>query len=263
MNRLFCGILLALSALLIGSGLLFRSGRGDFRLESSPSPTELPLNERFDETMVTTELDLPSSAWYSLQVGAYENEESALQLAQQFRKRGAAGYLWHDGRFRVLAAVYLSRDDAQTVRDQLREQHSIDSYIYPIEFPSVKLRVSGMQGQLEILKAAFGHVNALAKELHEVSNALDRQELSADEALEKLNALQVQMDLVALRLKQRFVPPVPEVVQSMIVCFEEYSEFVSKLSETEAMVALGMKLKYQTISVLWDLKKIYMALSYT
>jgi len=186
-----------------------------------------------------------------------------LQLAQQFRKRGAAGYLWHDGRFRVLAAVYLSRDDAQTVRDQLREQHSIDSYIYPIEFPSVKLRVSGMQGQLEILKAAFGHVNALAKELHEVSNALDRQELSADEALEKLNALQVQMDLVALRLKQRFVPPVPEVVQSMIVCFEEYSEFVSKLSETEAMVALGMKLKYQTISVLWDLKKIYMALSYT
>lgn len=115
-------LLLFLSAVVVISGVVSRGG--DLTIEPAATATPIPTDAYFDETVEEREITLPSATWYALQLGAFESETAAQELGQQFVKRGAAGYVWHDGRYRTLAAVYPSLEDAQAVREQLSEAHS-------------------------------------------------------------------------------------------------------------------------------------------
>ena len=209
------------------------------------------------------EITLPSATWYALQLGAFESETAAQELGQQFVKRGAAGYVWHDGRYRTLAAVYPSREDAQAVREQLSEAHSVDSYLYQIDLPALHLLMKGMKGQLDILEAAFAHANDLVANLQEASVAMDRQEMSGEEAAQLLNGLGEQVSTVSLRLQQRFSAPRHQTVEGLIACFEDYASFLETLDAADSDATFSMKLKRQTLSTLNHLKGVYDALGNT
>ena len=262
-SRLVSGALLALAAVIVFSGLISRGEFSGFDLQPVPKPTAVPLEEFFDETQSETLVELSEKTWYALQVGVFENEESAKQSGQAFQKRGAAGYLWQDGRYRVLAAAYPAQEDAQQVREQLREQHNIDSYLYAIQYPAVSMRLKGMKGQIEILEAAFGHAGDLALQLHLLSVEMDRQEISADEAAARIAGLRDQVELVSLRLAQRFASPVHETVHALTGCFEDFIQFSDSLPVGESTVALGMKLKYQLFATLQQMQKVYQTLNHT
>lgn len=262
-NRFVSGILIALTLMVLMTGLLSRSSTSDFRLEQVPEQTEISLEEEFDETPAETVIELPEHTWFALQTGAFENEEAARQSALTFQKRGAAGYLWEDGRYRVLAAVYSTQEDARYVRQQLQDQHQIDSYLYTISFPAISLRVKGMQGQMDILQAAFVHVHELAAQLQQISVEMDRQERSVQEALSQMQAMRTQLEIVSLRLRQRFASPVPQTVNALLKCFEDYFAFSEEIAATESAASLGMKLKYRTFATLWNIQEIYQTLNHT
>ncbi|MCI5957339.1 MAG: SPOR domain-containing protein [Clostridiales bacterium] len=255
-------LLLFLSAVVVLSGLVWREG-GDLSIEVEPSPTPIPTDAYFDETPQQREVTLPGSTWFALQLGAFESEKAASELAQQFMRRGAAGYVWRDGRYRTLAAVYPSREDAQNVRRQLDMDHEVDSYLYQIDLPALHVRLSGMKGQLDILEAAFIHANDLIAGLQGVSLALDRQECGEEEARETLSGLKNQVEAVSLRLKQRFVQPRHATVEGLIDCFDGYAAFFQGLEPGESSVALGARLKYETLACLNELKSVYDALGNT
>ena len=262
-NRMFCVGMLAVAALVVLSGLLSGNTGDDFDLLKIRHETSEPFADHFDETRTETVVDLPAYSWYALQTGVFEDEASARQSSLAFQKRGAAGYLWHDGRYRVLASAYPQREDAQLVREQLREQHNIDSYLYAIEFPAVSLRLSGMQGQIDILQAAFGHAADLAEQIQKISVELDRQEISADDAAKRIASLNTQMREAAIRLGQRFASPVPETVQALMECFDGYAGFAETVSAGENAALLGMKLKYQLFETLQHIQKVYLTLNHT
>ncbi len=256
-------VLLGVSGILFITGLVSRTEKTNFSLVMKASQTPIPMDEFFDETPASITVELPADTWYALQVGVFESEESAHQAAQVFQARGAAGYIWHDGRYRVLAAVYPSKEDAQIVREQLKERHSIDTYLYPIEYPSVHMRLTGMQGQLEILEASFEHAKDIAVQLQQQSVAIDRQEISGFDAKKKLDAITAQADIVALRLEQRFPKPVHSTVQALIECFTDYSSFALEFTGEESAVEVGIRLKYQTFVTLQKILDVYQTLSQT
>jgi len=262
-SRLVSIVLVAATVLVVISGIFSGERSDGFSLSKLPQQTAVPLDETFDETMTETIVELPAKTWYALQVGVFENEESAMQSSLAFQKRGAAGYLWQDGRYRVLAAAYPARDDAQQVREQLRDQHNIDSYLYTVEFPAVSMRLTGMQGQVEILQAAFVHINDLAQQIQLLSVQMDRHELSVSETAEQVHAMASQMDLVTLRLEQRFSEPAPSVVQALTECMKDYSRFAGTVSPLESAASLGMKLKYQLFVTLEHIQNVYQLLNHT
>lgn len=262
-NGWLSGLLLFLSAIVILSGLVWRGGETELSIEPEATSSPIPLSESFDETPSQAEITLPGSEWYALQLGAFENETAAVELGEKYTRRGAAGYVWLDGRYRTLAAVYTLREDAQTVRRQLSEKHEVETYLYQISLPSIKLRLSGMKGQLEILEAAFMHAEDLVHSLVKMSSAMDRQEMSVPEAIEALHGIGDQLQMVSLRLQQRFTSPRHRTVSSLIGYFEDYSGFITRLDPDESAVNVGTKLKYQTFSSLELLKQIYDSLSNT
>ena len=243
-------LLLFLSLVIILSGL-FTKGRDEPVIEPIADATPAPLTDSFDETRATREITLPEGKWYALQLGAFENEKSAKEQADLFRKRGAAGYLWQDDRFRVLAAVYPMKEDAQRVREQLRENHAVDSYLFEITLPQLKLRLSGMNGQLDILEAAFIHAEDTIAALQTLSVTLDRQEISNEKAMEQLRIRLEQLEQVSARLSQRFVSPRNSVVEQLIAFFDDYGNFVKQLDPAFTNAELSVAVKYQTLRSLW------------
>lgn len=254
---LFSYLLLFLSAVVIMSGIVWRNDTDGIHIEAIPEATAIPLDEAFDETIEERELSLPAATWFALQLGAFENEQAAHEMAEQFMRRGAAGYVWEDGRYRTLAALYSNKEDAQRIREQLELKHAIESYLYQIDLPAVGLRVRGMRGQLEILEAAFVHSHDLIVQLQEAGVSMDRQEMNAEEVRQELASLQEQIRLVSLRMKQRFTSPRHPVVDGMLACLDDYIEFCSTMDTEESAVQLGMRIKKQTLHSLRMLKDIY------
>jgi len=106
-------------------------------------------------------------------------------------------------------------------------------------------------------------IDKVMVELQQLSVDMDRQQITAMEMLESLQALQTQLEIVALRLRQRFAAPVPETVKTLLDCFDGYSAFVKTLSSEESGASLGMKLKYHTFETLWNIQSVYQTLSHT
>jgi len=262
-GNLLSRAVLILTALIVLSGIWSGTRTGHLAIDAVPSQTPVPLDEAFDETMIEAQIELPSSSWFALQLGAFDNEDAAFETAQQYAKRGAAGYVWHDGRYRALAAVYPSRDDAQLVRQQLETQHAVDTYLYPIELSPLKLKIKGMRGQLEILEAAFLHAGDLIAGLQELSITMDRREMNVQEVAERLESLKAQTSLVALRLRQRFTSPRHSTVEALAALFDDYSAFCETLGDHGSAVGMTAAVKHQTFAALHALKQIYDGLSHT
>jgi len=250
-------LMLFLSAVVILSGLIWPGNPQKLTVEPIPSTSPIPLDDLFDDTVEQREIVLPDSVWYALQLGAFEEQQAAHEMSELFSRRGAAGYVWQDDRYRALAAVYPIREDAQSVRTQLKEKHEVDTYLFEIALPAVRLKLSGMKGQLDILEAAFLHGNDLVAELQKLCVKLDRQEISVSEAMDHIASLKHQLDEVALRIQQRFTKPYHPAVEGMLAFMNDFVRFASTADENSSEVSFGTKLKNQTFSSLYLLKKVY------
>ncbi|MEA5016692.1 MAG: SPOR domain-containing protein [Candidatus Limiplasma sp.] len=256
-------LLLFLSATVLLSGFFWRGTGEDVHLSLVATPTPIPTDAVFDETMESREMTLPAVTWYALQLGAFDNEELAAKLAQTYQARGAAGYVWQDTRYRALAALYPTKEDIQAVRSQLSTKHYIETYSYEIGLPPLKLRMRGMKGQLDIIEAGFVHGQDLVEQLQGLSILMDQREVSAAEAMDRLKALGGQMETVSLRLQERFTPPRHQAVQGLLDCFAQYTGFCDGLDAGDNSVELATQVKYQAIAALDALKKIYDGLAST
>lgn len=262
-GKWFNYILLFLSVVLLLSGLLWRGGGDGVELNVAGTPTPIPTDAAFDETVETREMTLPSRTWYALQLGAFENEQSAAELAKTFEARGAAGYVWKDTRYRALAALYPTQADIQQVRTQLSGKYGIDSYTYEVSLPTLTLRMTGMRGQLDILEAGFLHADDLVSQLQKLSILMDRQEVNAEEAIQQLGGLRSQMETVSLRLSQRFGSPRHGAVQGLIDLFDSFAVFTKGVQTGASAVELATDIKYQALDTLYRLKTIYDGLGNT
>ena len=254
-------LILFVSAMLVAAGLLDRQAlrQRDLRVEAAATAAPTPLSEAYDDTPEQRELRLPEVSWYAIQLAAFDNAEGARAVAEGYQARGAAGYVYEDTRFRVLAALYPTREDAQSVRDQLRAQHALETYVTPIELSGVTLRLTGARGQLDVLEGALGKQSEMISVLQSLSLLLDRQELTHEELIMALAPSREALGTLRLRLQQRFVPPRHAAVEKLMESFASLESFAAALEgDAQAAVAtMAAAVKHQAFSMLDDLKEIY------
>ncbi len=250
-KRILTGVLLFVSCLLILSGLL-RDGTGGLKVEVKITPTPTVIGKTFDETMTTRQISIPQRSWYAIQLGVFDSEASARAQADSFVARGAAGYVLKDSRFRVLAALYSTRDEAQTVRQQLQTQHKIDSYVYEVSLPEILLNVEGMAGQLDVLEAGMQFLNTALEKFCQSSISMDRQDQSVEQELTKLAEIASQADTLANVLKVRFTSVKSTVVDNLVAQLSEITNATKAVAEASqrGTVAMAAQMKYQTLTLL-------------
>ena len=206
----------------------------------SPAPTLSQAESQGDSRTVT----LPGKSWFSLQLGAFENEESAREVAESFRARGAGGLIAHQGNYRVLAAAYESRAQAQTVQQQLRSQHGVEAYIYEINRGEITLKISGQKAQLTALTDAYDALFQAEAQLSALSQGIDRGETGKDAALAALASQRETLSVFQDRLLSLFGENAHVAVgeiRQLLIRLE--AEIASALG-ADSMLALGSQIKY-------------------
>lgn len=252
--------LLFLSAMLIVTGLVGRGrGNGEMAIDVMDTPAPTHGLSAYDETPDTREIVIPQTIWYAVQLGVFENEQSANEQAKDYQARGAAGYVYKDSRYRVLAALYESKEDVSFVREQLRVSHSLDTYAFDITMPELTLRLSGAKGQLDALETGYHVLSDLVTQLARKALLIDRQELNRSELLEAF--AQTRSDLAALseQIILRFQTPRHKAVDGLIAAYAQFEDFAQSLEKTGdvSLVRLAAITKHQAFTLLDALRGVY------
>ena len=204
------------------------------------SPTRPPEETRAEERTLT----LPSHTWYALQLGAFDSLESAQSLAASFQSRGAAGFLLRQEKYRVLAAAYLTRTEAQAVVSQLKNQHNVEAVVTEIVQPEVTLRLSGQRGQLTALSDACDALDHLSEHLGVLSSALDQKTMSGSQILSAILSERDTVQALSAQLTDWFGSSMPAQVSGVKTLLDDLARSLDACLSASGNTALGAAIKY-------------------
>lgn len=234
------GVVVLLLAALLLAGAAYMVKEKQIPVFAAPSPTLTPAESRQETRTIT----LPAATWYALQLGVFEQESAAKSLAESYQGRGAAGYIDDGEHYRVLAAAYETRADAQAVQQQLHDVHGVDAYIGEISRPAVTIRLTGQAAQLTALRDAYDLMDQAAAQLSALSRGLDGQEKRREDILPQLSSLLETVRTLTERLERLFGEAPHRAVAEMQSMLRALSDALSDALNAKSDVRLGAKIKY-------------------
>ena len=255
---------LLLCALIIGASSLVRKKMGvplTFSLmpqaTSAPKASEAP---KEDVTYGSLDITLTDRSWYALQLGAFTQENAAYQLSQEFIPRGAAGYVCHEADiFRVYAAAYPTRAEAQSVQTRLNEQ-GVTTYIQPCNEASVTLRATGTHTQLNAVSDIFSYLDTLSLKFFTLSSQLDKSEISTTDAFSALMSEGTTCRALADALSSAFTKEFPASAQQLHDLLTLIAQECESSQNSQSAARIGAALKRCQLSVIVGLKNLFSAL---
>lgn len=203
---------------LVGIALAVLLGRRPSLIaERIAQPTATPITAQYDQTIETREVTLGAETWYAIQTGVFSTSEAAQEKASAYTERGAPGTVVQDGeKWRVFIACYGSEADATAVRQRLGTNQRVETYLYRWTCPELRLRLTGMAGQLDVVEAGFALVRQSAEALRDAATQLDAGELTTAEAAQAVGDMDSRITLWAQTARARFGKAVPEIVQGLL-----------------------------------------------
>ena len=203
---------------LVGIALAVLLGRRPSLIaERIALPTATPITAQFDQTIETREVTLGAETWYAIQTGVFSTPEAAQEKASAYTERGAPGTVVQDGeKWRVFIACYGSEADATAVRQRLGTNQRVETYLYRWTCPELRLRLTGMAGQLDVVEAGFALVRQSAEALRDAATQLDAGELTTAEAAQAVGEMDSRITLWAQTARARFGKAMPEIVQGLL-----------------------------------------------
>ncbi len=215
---------------------------GIWQSSTKQTPESAPREER---TFI-----LPGHTWYALQLGAFDSADAAESLAASYRNRGAAGYVRVQGQYRVLAAAYAARADAQAVITQLRTQHQVDAVLTEIIQPEVTLLLTGRPDQLTALSDAYDALEQLTVQLAALSDSVDRGKTDRQTALDALRSHKETLTALKYRLDAQFSESMPGTVKDAADMLDALTLSLDDAMAAQGTAALGARLKYAQLQCL-------------
>ena len=128
--------------------------------------------------------DVP--VYYAVDLGSYPDITTAREAAELFRQQGAGGFLIKDSEYHIIAAVYKERSEAETIVAKLIN-NGLRGSVYEIEGDDINYKKFGEIG-IEI-ETAIDWCGELYSRMYQLSNSLDKEEITENEAKITLSAL--------------------------------------------------------------------------
>lgn len=241
--------------LIAGGAILYAWGDSpvEFAAERLERITAGTLTEAFDRTADTREVTLLEEAWYAIQTGIFSSADAAADKAEAYTARGAPGVVVRDGeKWRVFIACYGTEADASSVRTRLQERQEVDTYLYTWRCPSLRLRLTGMAGQLDAVEAGFTLMTTVPAALRDAAIDLDAAQLTTAETLAQVSALEGQISLWEKTIRGRFDGKLPELVKSMMAVMDGWSDRYETLQAAADATALSAALKAESMGMYAD-----------
>lgn len=246
--------LLGIAAVMVLVVLLWRGGQAAFVTDYIGLPGPTPLESAFDRTVETREVTLNAETWYAIQTGVFSTQEAAVQKADAYTQRGAPGTVVRQGeKWRVFIACYGTEEEAAAVRTRLESNQKVDTYLYAWECPEVRLRLSGMAGQLDAAEAGFTLLTTTAATLRDTAMELDAAQLTNQEVMASARALDDQIALWEDTVRSRFGKSAPALVEGMMTITGGWDARYAALTAAQDATALSAALKAQAMGMFDDI----------
>lgn len=252
-----------LLALALAAGVAVWRRPQMLRAEGIAPPSPTPVTSAFDRSVVTREVELPSDVWYTIQTGVFSAREAAVEKAAAYADRGAPGTVVEDGgKWRVFIASYGREEDAAAVRERLGSLQRVETYLYAWTCPSLRLRLSGMAGQLDVAEAGLTLLSGAGAILRDAAGLLDAAQVTTAEALRTVEELDGQITLWAETARDRFGRQQPELVQQLLNIAQGWKTRCLALREAAGTPeALSAALKTQGMQMYDEMIRLRSALS--
>jgi len=216
---------------------------------STPVPLPQPTATASDNT-----LTLERQSWYAVQLGAYDTQALALEMADSYRGRGAAGYVVQDGLYRVLAAAFPVREEADSVLAQLQQQEGFDTAIlYRLSAEEVILQVVATPIQASALAQGYALLPEMIRELSRLSLALDRETMDASAVraaagtnLTRIRQLLTTMDLSLAGANNAIVTGLTDLLTASASAMEQLAT-----AQDDKALSFSAQIKYNHLDILW------------
>lgn len=236
--------LLLLSLGIAAVVLLWRGGQASFLAESMDDAAPTPGAGTFDKTVESREVTLPAQTWYAIQTGVFSTQEAATQKADAYTSRGAPGTVVRQGeKWRVFIACYGTESEASAVRTRLETNQKVDTYLYAWTCPELRLRLTGMVGQLDAVEAGFTLLTSAAGTMRDTAMLLDAAQLTTQEAASAVDELNGRIALWTDTVRSRFGKPYPALVSDLLAITDGWNARYTALGAAEDATALSAELK--------------------
>ena len=233
-----------------GVVLFFSRGQASFVMEKIGLSSVTPMTGDFDRTADAREVTLSAETWYAIQTGVFSTKEAAMEKADAYTGRGAPGTVVRQGeKWRVFIACYGTEGEASAVRTRLETNQKVDTYLYAWECPEVRLRLSGMAGQLDAAEAGFTLLTSTAAALRDTAMELDAAQLTTQEAVSAMDALDAQITLWEDTVQSRFGRNIPALFKDMMAITAGWDDRYAALRAAEDATALSAALKAQAMGM--------------
>lgn len=245
-----------IAGMLLACGLiwLWRSGTAGFVADYIGLPTATPQAAVFDRTVETREVTLNAETWYAIQTGVFSSKEAALEKAEAYTQRGAPGTVIRQGeKWRVFIASYGTEAEASSVRTRLETNQKVDTYLYAWQCPEVRLRLTGMAGQLDAAAAGFTLLTSTAAALRDAAMELDAAQLTTQEVLSAAQDLNDQIELWEETIQKRFGRNAPSLIEGMLAITVNWDGRYAALSKAENATDMSAALKAQAMGMYDDI----------
>lgn len=241
---------LAVVLLIAAGAALLITRKPDMLTERLRQTTPTPSAEAWDRTKVTREVTLPAETWYTIQTGVFSAPEAAQEKAGAYTERGAPGTVVQDGgKWRVFIASYGREDEAAAVRQRLGEVQRVETYLYRWTCPELRLRLTGMAGQLDAAEAGLTLFSQAAALLRDTATLLDAAQLTVEEALLAVKELDGQISLWVTTARERFGQRPPEMVQQLLTAADSWQTRRKAIEAADSVTTLSAELKGQGIQM--------------
>lgn len=246
LRRVMMITILALAALAVA----VRQHSGGLQTDFLPAPTPTPVASTYDETVATREIALEEVQWYAIQTGIYSTAQLAAENCDTYAKRGAPGYVNQDGdKWRVYIACYGSKEDAQAVRERLRLNQEVETFLHTWVCPAISLRLTGAAGQVDVAEAGLSLLGNAGAALRDGAALLDSGERTQAETIAVVEALDGQVRLWRETARERFTRPYPELLEMELAMADAWDSKLSSIRKADGATALSAAMKLQAMAL--------------
>jgi hypothetical protein len=184
---------------------------------------------------------------YAVELNNFDNIQQANDTSEGYKEQLAAGYVLNDnGTYRILASMYQTRSNAESVVENLKE-NDINGAIIPIKLPALYLNLTLNKEEVDKVKQIMKTWYDAYVALYDLSVKLDKGEITVEQSQVELEQLKSNFETIINEFYNKF-----EVVKdSELIYIKIYlNMFLDKLSElttldtTSSTYSSNIKLGY-------------------
>ena len=198
----------------------------------------------------TQKIEVAAKSVYLLQEGVYSDESNAKSAAEAIKKRGGAGYILKDDKYRVFLSAYQTEDEATSVKKRLASEEDMETSIHELKRDPVSFNVTADKDTVKVISDAFSQCDDVMASLYDVTLKYDKQQITSDDVVTEISKIENDIKDTVANLKDVLGQEDNNVVQQLYDYYSNFNDSLKNIQEeTGSEVEISSDLKYTYIEL--------------